>query len=125
MKKQKKTAEQAIKDGDFIALDKALLDSVGIGVQVVLPAADHHRLNIDGLMAQRDGAKVHKLARTVAFTIRQCQLSGTPASTIVQVDAKGFPALAMGVIPLSESIMTPVIVVSIAKKPRGKSCKTK
>lgn len=86
MKKEKKTAEQAIKDGDFIPLDASLLKSAGIQVQVILPAADHKKLNIDGLMAERDGAKIHKLARAVAFEIWKCQRQGDIQMVVVGPD---------------------------------------
>ena len=124
MNKQKKTAEEAVKTGEFIALDKAILDRAGLATQVILPAADHRALKLEKAVANRIGGKVEKLACAVAFEVFKCQRSGVKADVVVQVLAKGFPALAMGIVPFNEK-GEPVIVLSIAKKAKAGSCKTK
>lgn len=108
----KKTMEQALKDGDFIEIDGYRTRKAGIQVRVVLPAADFTEFGIQAKTGEKRNKELKTLLNAVAWTVHRCQVNKVAANVIVALDAAGFPKLALGVTPLSEADMTPVVVLS-------------
>ncbi|MFA5115587.1 MAG: hypothetical protein WC469_06000 [Candidatus Omnitrophota bacterium] len=104
----KKTMEQALKDGDFMEVDGYTVRKAGIQVRVVMPEADYKGFR----MVSRPKKEIKSLLNAVAWTIHRCQVNKIAANVIVALDATNFPKLALGCTPFSEKDMTPVIVVS-------------
>lgn len=112
----KKSVEDAIKAGEFIAIDPFLTRKAGLLSQVALPAAEYKALGISALVVEKRSKKLKSLLNAIAWTIFKCQRTGVKANVIVQVDAAGFPPLAMGVSPFSEKDPTPVVIIERKKE---------
>lgn len=110
----KKSMEQALKDGEFIAISGFDTRKAGILVQVVMPKSD------TDLIENRPAKHMKSLLNAVAWMVHKCQANKIPASAIVALDAANMPKLAMACVPMSETDLTPVIVVSRRKKEESK-----
>ena len=110
----KKTMEQALKDGDFIAISSFDTRKAGIVVKVVIPKAD------TDLIEKRTAKRMKSFLNAVAWMIHKCQANKIPASAIVALEAASMPPLAMSCVPMSATDLTPVIVVGRRKKEETK-----
>ncbi len=106
----KKTMEESLADGSFIAISAFDTRKAGIIAKVVIPKEDCD------LIEGKPAKHIKSLLNAVAWMIHRCQANKIPASTVVALEAKDMPPLAMACVPMSLKDNTPVILVARRKE---------